>query len=141
DHWELVQDWELWMRLTARGDVLFVPDEIGWWRIHDSSPAYKRLNAREHLELAGTLERSLGALPPRRAAAAVDGARARAALMLDGAPARSAGGDDVWEPPYALPSVGIAEATLARTLRRVALTQTALRAAGVPRWLELTVRG
>lgn len=137
ERWELVQDWELWMRMTSRADVLFVPSETGWWRIHASGPQYQRLNAREHLALAANLERSVGALPAGRMSAARSVALARAAMHLDGAGSANGYGEDVG----ALPTPDEAAVTLQRMRRRIAAVQAATRAVGVPRWIVSHVRG
>ncbi|MDA0163869.1 glycosyltransferase [Solirubrobacter ginsenosidimutans] len=117
ERWELVQDWELWMRLLGRGDVLFVPDEIGWWRVHPTSPRYREINAREHVELAR-----------RVAPRALPVALARAAVHLDGLDA-----DTPWLNGDRLPTVDAANASLRRTLRLVSARLYALRAVGVVR--------
>src|SRR5262249_15239277 len=84
ERWELVQDWALWMRLVTVGDVLVVPDEIGWWRLHGTSVAYRELNAREHVALADRLPELVGRLPRAWHARARRVALARAAVQLDG---------------------------------------------------------
>lgn len=46
---ELTQDWDLWIRLCRRYDVLYVPHVVGAWRRHATSPGYQRVNMTEHL--------------------------------------------------------------------------------------------
>lgn len=138
ERWELVQDWELWMRMASRADILFVPSETGWWRIHDSGPHYKRMNAREHVALAASVERSVGALPAGRMSAAREIALARAAIHLDAAGPETNGDSHDFG---TLPTLEEARATLKRMRRRIAAVQVATRAAGVPRWVESRVRG
>ena len=137
EQWQLVQDWELWMRMTSRADVLFVPSETGWWRIHDSGAGYKRLNARECVALAANLEQSVGRLTTSRMSAVRAVALARAAVHLDSAGPPSDEDPDLGR----LPTPAQATATLQRMRRRIAAVQAATRAAGVPRWLEARVRG
>ncbi len=137
DRWQLVQDWELWMRLVARGDVYFVPREIGWWRLHGSSPAYMRMNAREHVQLAAVVDQSVGAISANDMTTAQSVALARAAVHLRAASGDADGDADgePWLGGRHLPSPQEAEASLNRMGRRVAVTQAALRAAGLLRWL------
>jgi len=54
--YELVQDWDLWIRLLAEGDFLFTPEVTGLWRVHGSPDKYMRVFAREHLALAASLQ-------------------------------------------------------------------------------------
>jgi glycosyltransferase involved in cell wall biosynthesis len=121
ERWELVQDWELWMRMLNRGDVFFVPEEIGWWRIHPTSPRYREVNAREHVELARHLPRSWqpGAMPI---------ALARAAVHLDGLEAETP-----WLNGDTLPAVDVANAALRRMQRVVSARLYVLRAVGAVR--------
>lgn len=50
--YELVQDWELWIRLLALGDLYFYPSEFGLWRTHGFSEKYAKIFAIEHIRLA-----------------------------------------------------------------------------------------
>ena len=50
--YELVQDWELWIRLLSLGDVYFYPCEFGLWRTHGFSEKYAKVFAIEHTLLA-----------------------------------------------------------------------------------------
>ncbi len=50
--YELVQDWELWIRLLALGDFYYYPQEFGWWRTHEFSEKYANIFALEHSYLA-----------------------------------------------------------------------------------------
>lgn len=51
-NYELIQDWDLWVRFLAEGDLLLVPDEVGCWRVHGTTEKYNRIFMREHLDLA-----------------------------------------------------------------------------------------
>jgi hypothetical protein len=79
--WQLVQDWELWMRLAQRGDLLNVPGEVGRWRIHPTSDSYRELNASEHENLAEALPEIVPDVPSPVARRARQIQRARAALQ------------------------------------------------------------
>lgn len=136
ERWELVQDWELWMRMGGIGDVLFVPDEIGWWRVHPTSPRYREVNAREHVELARHLPKPVGEVPEALLAQARDVALARAAVHLDGLDVDTTG----WINGDRLPSVDAANASLRRMQRSVAARLYALRAVGVARRVGPLVR-
>jgi GT2 family glycosyltransferase len=129
ERWELVQDWVLWMRLARVGDVLFVPEEIGWWRLHATSPKYREINAREHVALAAELPDHVGPLPREWHARARQVARARAAVQLEGVDADPS----PWLGSDRLPPVATANAVLARTYRVVSALQLMLRATGVVR--------
>jgi hypothetical protein len=52
---ELVQDWELWIRLLSSGDLLYVPRLIGLWQTHAISGAYATTFAAEHIDMARRL--------------------------------------------------------------------------------------
>lgn len=82
--WQLVQDWELWMRLAQAGDVLVLGSELGRWRLHPTSPAYRSQNAEEQVALADALTTVVPGIRPATAERARLAARARAALLLDG---------------------------------------------------------
>ena len=129
ERWELVQDWALWMRLARVGDVLFVPEEIGWWRLHATSPKYREVNAREHVALAAELPELVGRLPKEWHARARQVALARAAVQLDGVDADPS----AWLGRDRLPPVAKANAVLERTYRVVSALQLMLRATGVVR--------
>ncbi len=63
--YELVQDWDLWLRLLRTGNLYYHPHEIGWWRLHKWSPKYTALNAKEHFEFASNLALINPDLPDR----------------------------------------------------------------------------
>ncbi|TYQ26957.1 glycosyltransferase [Pseudanabaena sp. UWO311] len=50
--YELVQDWELWIRLLSLGDLYFYPSEFGLWRTHGFSEKYAKIFAVEHTLLS-----------------------------------------------------------------------------------------
>ncbi|MBA3672294.1 MAG: glycosyltransferase [Gemmatimonadaceae bacterium] len=54
---ELVQDWEGWIRLLALGHAAYVPVVYGDWRTHDFSPNYARIMATEQVRVALDIER------------------------------------------------------------------------------------
>jgi glycosyltransferase involved in cell wall biosynthesis len=78
ERFQLVQDWDLWIRLTRLGPVYYEPAEFCWWREHAVSPWYRSRMAEENLVLAGRFERMIPDLSPpaRRRALAVNYARA-----------------------------------------------------------------
>lgn len=53
---ELTQDWDLWIRLCRRYDVLYVPQVVGAWRSHPTSPKYQRLNMSEQVRILSEME-------------------------------------------------------------------------------------
>ncbi len=55
--YELIQDWDLWIRLLGRGDLFFTPDVVGNWRVHGTTEKYQRIFMREHLDLAYNMPR------------------------------------------------------------------------------------
>ncbi|RYZ80796.1 MAG: hypothetical protein EOP06_24695 [Proteobacteria bacterium] len=55
--YELIQDWDLWIRLLAHGDLYFTPDVVGNWRIHGTTEKYQRIFMREHMDLAYNMPR------------------------------------------------------------------------------------
>jgi len=136
ERWEIVQDWELWMRLSAIGDVLLVREEIGWWRVHPTSAKYRELNAREHVELSRVLAHRIPGLPAGPHARARRVALARAAIQLEDVD----GDPSVWLGDGALPSVSAAREVLASMSRTVTVRMYALRALGVVRRLPLRER-
>ncbi|NUN66042.1 glycosyltransferase [Pseudanabaena biceps] len=50
--YELVQDWDLWIRLLSLGDLYFYPNEFGLWRTHGFSEKYAKIFAIEHTLLS-----------------------------------------------------------------------------------------
>lgn len=53
--YELLQDWDLWIRILGLGDLFYTAREVGWWRVHSTSDSYKRIFVREHLQLAARM--------------------------------------------------------------------------------------
>lgn len=51
DEFELVQDWDLWLRALARGDIVLSPLCWGSWRQHPVSATYAEIFDRECNEL------------------------------------------------------------------------------------------
>ena len=70
--YELVQDWDLWIRLLAHGPLAYVPQEFGHWRAHDFSPHYATVFGREHFALVSTIRDLIPGLSPRQADDALD---------------------------------------------------------------------
>jgi len=62
---ELTQDWDLWIRLCRRYDVLYVPRIVGAFRDHPTGVAYQRVNMAEHLAVLAALQRDPATPPPR----------------------------------------------------------------------------
>lgn len=56
---ELTQDWDLWIRLCRRYDVLHVPFQVAAFRSHPTSPGYQRVNMAEHV----AVQQELGSDP------------------------------------------------------------------------------
>jgi glycosyltransferase involved in cell wall biosynthesis len=50
--YELLQDWDLWLRACDRGDVLLLPDVIAGWRQHTTTANYSRVYQAEHNKMA-----------------------------------------------------------------------------------------
>lgn len=55
--YELIQDWDLWIRLFEHGDLYFTPDVVGNWRVHGTTEKYNRIFMREHMDLAYNMPR------------------------------------------------------------------------------------
>lgn len=119
--WQLVQDWDLWLRLAQIGDVLYAPDEVAWWRIHPTSAAYQEQNATETLQLSRHVADILPAASRTVTSLARRAGRARAAVQREGIEAHAA--VDTTAPTRRLQRVRLA----------VALTLYALRGAGTVR--------
>jgi glycosyltransferase involved in cell wall biosynthesis len=66
DRYHLLQDWELWIRILDRGDLAFVPAELGWWRTHAVSDEYAMRMAGEMLILSREMARLIPEVRPRR---------------------------------------------------------------------------
>ena len=134
ERWELVQDWDLWMRICRRGDVLALCAEVGWWRTHGTSPTYRRINAREHVALAEALHEVAPELPVATRERAKRLACANASLQLanDAGAGRDAPRDGEM-PGTAVPAPSDPQRMLTRLNREVALRQLWLRIVGFPR--------
>ena len=65
--YELIQDWDLWIRLFAHGDLFFIPDVVGNWRVHPTTEKYNQIFMREHLDLAYNMPRLVPNLSPEAA--------------------------------------------------------------------------
>lgn len=63
DRYELVQDWDLWIRLLGGGDLYYYPGEFGWWRTHGFSDAYAAMMARETVALMAEMPRLIPDAP------------------------------------------------------------------------------
>ncbi|NJK34467.1 MAG: glycosyltransferase [Oscillatoriales cyanobacterium SM2_2_1] len=50
--YELVQDWDLWLRLLSHGALYAFPEVFGLWRTHGFSEKYSQIFAREHWAIA-----------------------------------------------------------------------------------------
>ena len=70
--YELVQDWDLWIRLLAKGEVYYSGSHFGDWRVHEISGSYARTFAREHLELVSGIKRLIPNLSERVAKSALN---------------------------------------------------------------------
>jgi glycosyltransferase involved in cell wall biosynthesis len=133
ERWQLVQDWDLWLRLLERGDLLVHGDEVAWWRQHPTSGGYRLMNAREQVQIARALPALVPTLSPRALARARAAGLDRAALQIAGMDAPPAPEQLDWLDGDALPEIGVARRRLRATRRRVALTQAALRLAAAAR--------
>lgn len=67
DRYELVQDWDLWIRILAQGSLYYTPEEVGHWRLHGFSPKYATIFGREHLLLVSEIRRLIPAMTPEEA--------------------------------------------------------------------------
>lgn len=79
---DLVQDWEGWIRLLGIGDVAFIPVVYGEWRTHDFSPQYARVMATEQVRVALDIVRLVPTIGVRRARDARVAAVAKAPVLL-----------------------------------------------------------
>lgn len=129
--WQLVQDWELWMRLAEEGDLRFHGEEVGWWRVHGTSPGYRNMNAREHVELARDLAESMPAISADARRRAGEMALRRASLQL--AEVSDPDIDLAWLDGESLPEPSAAETRHTRELRRIGVELAVLRLYGAVR--------
>jgi hypothetical protein len=60
--YELVQDWELWIRLLALGDLYYNPQEFGLWRTHGFSEKYAKIFAQEHALISLSIQKLIPSL-------------------------------------------------------------------------------
>lgn len=65
--YELVQDWDLWIRLLGQGDFLYVAHEIGHWRCHEFSREYARRMATEQILVAVRIRETIPWIRPSTA--------------------------------------------------------------------------
>jgi hypothetical protein len=88
--WELVQDWDLWMRLLQTGDLLYHPHNSGYWRIHPLSSTYMAQFASEHEAFTDRLTTRVSGIKPRAVHRAYRVNSSRAALLrCSGPPTKS----------------------------------------------------
>jgi hypothetical protein len=80
--YELVQDWDLWFRVLAHGDLYYCPREFGLWRTHPFTEQYAAMFAREHVTLASGVRELVPHLSPSAALAALELQWAKAAQWL-----------------------------------------------------------
>jgi glycosyl transferase family 2 len=80
--YELVQDWDLWFRLLAHGDLYYCPRELGLWRTHPFTEQYAGMFAREHVALASAVRELVPHLSAGAALAAMELQWAKAAQWL-----------------------------------------------------------
>ena len=80
--YELVQDWDLWIRLLGLGNLYYMPQEFGRWRLHGFSTHYATIFAQNHLELTSTLPRLVPNLPTQVVDAAIDAQLAKVVAWL-----------------------------------------------------------
>lgn len=120
DRYELLQDWELWLRMLGQGDLYHTPVDFGRWRTHGFSDKYATLMAREVLMLAGEARRLIPDLSQRRRPALMAAYAARARVLLpEHVPPETIADAGLPEGIAALPTRPEAEATMARVLRFV----------------------
>ena len=62
--YELIQDWDLWIRMLGKGDLYFTPGVVGNWRVHGTTEKYNRIFMREYLDLAYNMPRLVPNLSP-----------------------------------------------------------------------------
>ncbi len=66
EKFELVQDWDLWIRLLAYGEVYYTGSHFGDWRVHEISGKYAQIFAREHLQLVSGMQYLIPVLKRRQ---------------------------------------------------------------------------
>lgn len=66
DRYQLLQDWDLWIRMLGQGDLAYFPAEFGRWRTHGFSDKYAIQMAGEMLVLSREMAHLIPDMPPRR---------------------------------------------------------------------------
>ncbi len=78
--YELVQDWDLWVRILGEGALLCWPKETGLWRIHGFSPYYANVFSEEHIQVAVDIKRIMPHLSKERAAESLECMKSKATI-------------------------------------------------------------
>ena len=118
DRYELLQDWDLWIRLLALGDLDYLPVEVGRWRLHGFSDKYATLMAREMVAFSGAVTTLIPDLPERRLPWLRRVHLAKARMILPAhIPAERV--EEGQGPGTSLPGLEEAKATMADAYRRV----------------------
>jgi Glycosyl transferase family 2 len=85
ERFELVQDWDFWLRVTQRHDLVYLPRPFGMWRSHPYGVRGAQRFASEQLQVAALLSDRYGISNPFVRLAAETKARAKARwFMSDG---------------------------------------------------------
>ncbi len=133
--YEMVQDWDLWIRLLALGDLYYYPKDVGLWRTHGYSERWQKLFAKEHLVLSSRVGEMVPPLSVQATESALDAQLAKArhwlpdvALELLVDDAEPSAGARVSDRPQ--PSGAHARQTLRRVERRVSANLYWLRFVG-----------
>ena len=80
--YEMVQDWDLWIRLLALGDLYYYPKDVGLWRTHGYSERWQKLFAKEHLVLSSRVGELVPPLSAQASESALDAQLAKARHWL-----------------------------------------------------------
>jgi len=116
--YELLQDWQLWIRLLNEGDLAFFTGEFGRWRTHGFSEKYATMMAREVLVLSDEMSSLIPDFPPAKLAKLRTMHQARARILLpEGVPPEQILGAS--PSVAALPTKEQAEATMTEVYRIV----------------------
>lgn len=89
ESYELVQDWDLWIRLLALGDLYYCPQEFGLWRTHSFSERYAKVFAKEHTILSLDIQKLIPDLPENVVHSSLDTQLARIKSFLPDLPVNS----------------------------------------------------
>ena len=129
ERYELVQDWDLWNRILARGDYYYHPEAFCHWLSHPYNERLTYLFARDHLTFVARLEAAGEGRPGLSGAFQLAKVRT---WLPDADPASLIAGTPEEAIIRALPPVSAAEAPgVLKTMgRRVGLELQALRLAG-----------